>query len=298
MKPQQLRLLVLGLACLAGLPACVTARPGAAGRHLEGAPDPAEVIRDLAAQSDSVRTLRAGGTVTVTSPRSEAVERFRNATVAYRSPSDLYVVGRKGLNVLGFRLVCGHEGLLFEVPADDVREVYPAGKGRMSGGLSAEDLSGELFLADLWGRTGARDVRVVAYERAPERVTLDVRSPGGSRHTVEAVRFGQGPWVLSRTELSRRGRPVMEVRREAYQAVEGVPVPEQVGLWFPTERLRLDFELKSIRVNAEVKEDWFVIGPDIEGSRPQSRPSHGRPYPGDTSGSRGSGDRDRRLQPR
>lgn len=239
------------------------------GTHMEhadlppGAPSATDILRDLRANDAALLNFRAGGTITVESPKLDSIQRFPSGTVAYRRPGDLYVVGRTRLNVIAFDLKCtGNEFLIrFPTVSDpEQRYYYRLGGEQFDSvpfSVSPDDIAREMFLPVVWQDLRERDARVVAYDEAEGTATLQLPAGHGMTRRLE-VRGA--PWVILDSILTDEGGEIVaHTIRGDYAEKDGVRFPAYVDTSFPGENTRLTFEMRNIRINTELPSSLFRI---------------------------------------
>lgn len=228
-----------------------------------GAPSTADILRDLQANDAALLNFRAGGTITVESPKLDSIQRFPSGTVAYRRPGDLYVVGRTRLNVIAFDLKCSGNEFLIRFPTvsdPEQRYYYRLGGEQFDSvpfSVSPDDIAREMFLPVAWNELRERDARVVAYDEAEGTAALQLPAGHGMTRRLE-VRGA--PWViLESTLIDQGGEIVARTIRNDYAEKDGVRFPAYVDTSFPGEDTRLTFEMRNIRINTELPSSLFRI---------------------------------------
>lgn len=249
--------------CLLSLGCAHLGQPLARTELPADAPEVGEILANLAANDAALRTFRATGTFTLVSPERPGIDRFRHSKILFRRPADLHVLGRGPLLATVFRLTCVGREFLIEFPTD--KQWYYNLEGEQFGGVdfsvSPSDVAREMFLPEAWEQLKPRQVRMTAYKPDEETVTLEVLERGFPRRWVRRRLTLTGlPWVVVRSErLDRRGGVIAVVTKDAYQVKDGILFPAKVDAKFPCEQTRMTFDMRNIRLNAELDDPTFNI---------------------------------------
>ena len=91
---------------------------------------------------------------------------------------------------------------------------------------------------------------------------MSVGSGERARRVLEVVRVNeQDPkWVLKKnTRLTDAGDVLAITTLDEYRNVDGAIFPTKVEATFPTEKTRMTFTMRSVRLNTEVPDKYFDI---------------------------------------
>lgn len=225
-----------------------------------GAPNPEEIMAELAANDSAVQSFRAKGTFTVESPDLSGAKTFRNGSISFRRPASLSVLGRNDLGMAAFRLTCVGSEFLIEFPASKDEPYYRLEGERFADvpfSVSPSDIAREMFLPESWGELRAREYRLVAFDALKQEATIEIGPKRQPRRRVVV----RGPeWVVMRSErLDDDGNVIALCTKGDYRLFEGMRFPAAVEACFPNEATRMTFEMRTIRLNGELKDDDFDI---------------------------------------
>ena len=233
---------------------------------IEGAPDMATVFGDLAANDDLVNSFEAKGKIVLRS-EVEADQLLPQATVAFQRPDKLYAKGVHRIGAQAFEIVGNGEDFYIDLRN---HEPYYGTEGQRIEGIpfavSPADVAREMFLPEDWSEIDAGAVHVEAVEQA-ETATFATFTLGPKRRPYRRVVVSGPPWIVDRTErLDKQGRPVVITYRSDYRIIDGIRFPSTIEAVFPTEAARVRFELRDIKMNAELDEHLFDV------ARPTNNP--------------------------
>lgn len=225
-----------------------------------GAPDPAEILAELAANDSAVQNFRAKGTFTLESPDLSGAKTFRNASILFRRPASLSVLGRNDLGMAAFRLTCVGSEFLIEFPASKDEPYYRLEGERFEDvpfSVSPSDIAREMFLPESWGELKAREYRLIAFDALKQEATLEIGPKRQPRRRVVV----RGPeWVaVSSERLDDDGNVIALCTKSDYRLLDGIRFPSVVEACFPNAETRMTFEMRTIRPNAELKDEDFDI---------------------------------------
>jgi len=226
-----------------------------------GAPSIEEILNDLAANEGAIRNFKATGAFTLVSPELTATQKFRHSTIAFRQPADLYVVGRKYLGAVIFRMTCVGNAFLVEFPASK-DEPYYSIEGQefesMPGRkVSPAEIAQEMFLPEAWASLKRRSVRMTQYDAASQSATLEI----GPRRSPERRVVATGPpWVIARCErFDERGNLIAVTEKGDYRELEGVRFPALVHAEFPGEQSSMALRMRQVWPNTDLDGALFDI---------------------------------------
>lgn len=229
-----------------------------------GAPSAEEVLRNLAENDAKIQSFRSAGTFVLISPEFDGIKRY-NGNIRFRRPADLYVIGRLRLGITVFKLACVGQEFLMEFPGSREQSFYQIEGEQFDDvpfSVSPSDIAREMFLPEDWGALKRRDVRVVGFDAAAETAVLSVGDDDRPRRMIELVRVNdQDPkWVAKKdTRLTDSGDVLAVTTLDEYTNVDGALFPTHVDAYFPTEETRMTFEMRNVKLNAEVSDEYFNI---------------------------------------
>lgn len=252
--------------CLAAA-GCARLGQGAVRVALPGdAPSLEEIVADLDKNNSEIRTFRAAGSFTLESPEFEAVRKFRSGRVLFRRPAQLYAQGNHRItNTILFKLISDGKEFLIEFPTNRDESYYQTEGAEFEDvpfSVSPSDIVREMFLPEEWGRLRARHIRLVAYDVETQRATLLVGPRQHPRRRVEVGRIDptSPTWVVLRNELFDDDGALLAVTMSGdHHALDGIYFPARVDAYFPTESTRMTFEMRNIRLNVEIDDEFFDI---------------------------------------
>jgi len=225
----------------------------------DGAPEPADILADLAANDAAIHSFKATGQALLSSPEFAAVRKFKHSRIYFRRPADVYVEGRKvGSAVFRLRSV-GREFLL-EFPATRDEPYYRVGGEDFEGvdfSVSPSDIVREMFLPETWGSLRRRHVRLTGYDEASRTAELVV---GPKRVPRRRVTVMGPPWVVVRNELLDREGNVLAITESGdYTVQEGIRFPMSIDAYFPPEDTRMTLTMRTVFANPDLAESLFDI---------------------------------------
>jgi len=253
-----MRVLVLTIAACLPLAGCVhLGRPFEPAVLPPGAPSVAEILSSLAANEAALRTFKATGKFILESPDLEATQYLPQSSIRYRSPADLFVVGRKhATNVV--ELTCVDDALLVVLPTEKQYLFRPQGE-RFEGGSSA-DVVREMFRPEAWAELSPRQVRLAGFDAAAQTARLEIFSKGLRPRLRRTVKAGGGPWVLLESTLHDRDGQVLAVTtKAAYHEQDGIRFPKEIASAFPAAGAQMRFTMRRITLNDELEPADFAI---------------------------------------
>lgn len=230
-----------------------------------GAPSAQSVLADLQENAEAIRSFRAAGTFTLSSPEFDAIKRFRSGRIMFRRPSDLYIQGNHRItNMPLFKLISVGKEFLIEVPTNYKQNYYQLDGEDFEDvpfSVSPSDIAREIFLPEDWGRLARREVRVVDYDDLRGIVTLHIGPRGRPRRIVEAALIDREHpvWAVVRHERLEEGTTVAVTTFADYRVQDSIRYPASVDTYFPSEDTRLTLSLRTMRLNLELPEDLFDV---------------------------------------
>ena len=253
----------IATACVAGCASLGTTVGGVVSPA--AAPSAQAVLADLQENAEAIKSFRAAGTFTLSSPEFDAIKRFRSGRIMFRKPSDLYIQGNQRItNMPLFKLISVGKEFLIEVPTN-YKENYYRFEGEdfedVPFSVSPSDIAREIFLPEDWGRLARREVRVVEYDESRRIATLHIGPRGRPRRIVEAALIDRvhPVWAVIRHERLEGGKTVAETKFDDYRVQDSILYPASVDTYFPTEDTRLTLSLRTMRLNIELPEDLFDV---------------------------------------
>ena len=257
-------------ALLLAILACIASGCAGLGRQVQhtplppGAPSVDSVLDSLTENDGKLQNFRAAGTFTVESPKLEAIEKFHSGTIAFDKPDRLYVVGRMELGIIAFRLVSVGPEFLIERPTarkPEERYYYQLEGEQFESvpfSVSPADIAREMFTPVDWLSYDRDRIRITSYDGETHTAVLEL---GPRRHPERRITVHGLPWVVVRNErLDEAGKVMAETTLDDYHEVDGIRFPAYVNAWFPSERTRMTFEMRNIRINTDqVTDDLFTI---------------------------------------
>lgn len=231
----------------------------------QGAPTVDRILDDLAANDARIENFRGAGTFILESPEFDAVKKFRGS-IKFRRPSDLYVQGNHRItNIPLFKLTCVGSEFLMEFPGSRDRSFYQLEGTRFEDvpfSVSPSDIAREMFLPEVWGRVKRRDARVLSFDPDRNVATVEVGPKNAPRRQIEVARVNpENPtWVVVKNiRFDDTGSVIGETTLEGYSAIGAAMFPTKVDAWFPTERTRMTFTMRNIRLNTDLPKADFDI---------------------------------------
>lgn len=225
-----------------------------------GAPTVQQVLADLAAADSAINSFTASGAFTMESPEFNATKYFKDGVIVYRRPADLSVVARKLLGATVMRLTCVSDEFLIEFPATNDKPYYRLAGERYRNvpfSVSPSAIAREMFFPEPWTQLAPDEVRLTAYDAATQTATLEI---GPARTPRRRVTVTGAPWSVTRNErLDDHGRPIAISTREDYRELGGTRFPYRIDAQFPTERTRMNFEMRQVTLNQPVDDALFDI---------------------------------------
>jgi len=229
-----------------------------------GAPEVGEILANLAANDQALQNFQATGTFTLISPERPGVDRFRQSTVTFRKPTDLYVVGRKvALPKPLFRLTCVGTEYLIEFPTE--KEYYYQLKGErfdsVPFSVSPSDVAREMFFPESWAELTPKRVRMTAFNEALRTATLEILEPGFPRWWVRRrITVKGAPWVVIQSKrFDKYGNLIAVTTKTNYREPLGVRFPAVVDAEFPGEGTQMTFDMRTIKPNVDLDDSVFDI---------------------------------------
>ena len=224
---------------------------------------------DLERNDASVRTFRAAGKFTVESPDLKArKKKFHGGSIQFRRPADMFIRGNDRItNIALFKLMAVGNEFLMEFPTQKEESFYQIEALDLDNvpfSVSPVDIVHEMFLPEPWDDLGRRQVRMVTYQPGENSVTLEVgprRNPR-RRVRVSLVDSAAPQWVV--VENTRLGEEqqvlaITQLSDYRFDADEAVYFPSRIEAYFPTEKTRMIFELRRIRINVVLDDQKFDI---------------------------------------
>lgn len=239
-------------------------------KAIEGTPDMETVLDGLAANDTLVDSFEAKGKIILRS-EVEADQLLPQATIAFQRPDKLYAKGVHRIGAQAFEIVGNGEN--FYIGLRNHEPYYGTEGQRIEGipfAISPADVAREMFLPEDWSAIDANAVHVEAIEKT-ETATFATFTLGPKRRPYRRVVVSGPPWIVERTErLDKQGRPVAITYRSDYRIIDGVRFPSTIEAVFPTEAARVRFELRDIKMNAELDEHLFDVTRPADSPRAQA----------------------------
>ena len=226
---------------------------------LVGAPRPADILAELAANDGAIRTFRAAGNFKLESPKFEAIKVSDSGGIAFRRPADLMVRGRMLLTEI-FRLTSVGSEFLIEFPASRDEPYYQVEGEHFASvpfSVSPSDIAREMFLPENWNELRKRDVRLVEFDSGAKTAVIEIGPRNNPRRRVTVM---GPPWVVTRNERIENGQVVaITTKNDYYRDEGGVRFPAFIDAWFPGEETRLTCKMRSISLNVDIDPSLFDI---------------------------------------
>jgi hypothetical protein len=226
-----------------------------------GAPDPAEILADLARNDEAIRHFTATGVFTLKSPKIDAVHRLTESRIVFEGPDRLHVLGRK-YGRAGLRLASVGPAFLLELPTERAFYFRPEGESFESVGfnVSPVDIAREAFLPERWSALAPGQVRLLRFYPATGRAVISVASRAGRGRPHRLVEVQGAPWIVLRSELYDRDGTLLSVTEKSeYRDLDGYRFPARVALTFPAESAYMTFAMRRIDLSAPADAALFDV---------------------------------------
>ena len=225
----------------------------------DGAPAPADILADLAANDAAIHSFKATGKALLSSPEFAAVREFKQSRICFRRPDDLFVQGRK-LGSAVFRLRSVGSEFLLEFPATRDEPYYRLEGEDFEGvdfSVSPSDIVREMFLPETWGDLRRRHVRLTGYDEAARTAQLAIGPKRAPRRRVTVM---GPPWVVVRNELlDAKGNVLAITDSGDYTVQDAIRFPMSIDAYFPPEDTRMTFTMRTVFPNADLPGSLFDI---------------------------------------
>lgn len=250
---------------------CATVRRGSPlerGELPEDAPSPALILADLVKNDRAIVSFRAGGSFTLEWPEKgvKKVKAFRGGRVLFRRPADLYVQGNHRVtNMPLFKLISIGQEFLMEFPGSQENSFYELEGEEFTDvpfPVSPSDIAREMFLPETWGEITPSEFHLAGYHRDRQSYAVAVGRRDRPKRVIEVARVENalGAWVIIQNERrGEDGRVYAVTQLGDYHIVDGVAFPARVEAYFPTEDVRMIFELRNVRVNTPLSDSDFDL---------------------------------------
>lgn len=243
-------LLALPSCARLGTPFRITSLP-------EGAPQPLEIIANLADNEKRLTSFRASGSIYVQIPEIEAIQVSRESTLTYQAPRKLNVIGRR-YGMRGLELTYVHDSFLIEFPLR--REFYFRTGGAAFETISSADIVREMFSPEQWDTLKGLEIRMISYEPDTQIAGLELWTMGQPPRLKRKMQVQGVPWIiLEHTLFARDGSVLAQTIKRNYHEQNGIFYPTEIECSFPGEGAWMRFIMRRVDINVAIDEAIFDL---------------------------------------
>ena len=231
----------------------------------QSAPGIGQILHDLDANDSVIQSFQGRGTFILESPKFDGKRKFRGK-LKFQRPHNLFVQGTKlGGAIIVFRMISVEQQFLMEFPGNKDESFYQIEGEDFDNvpfSVSPSDIAREMFLPENWGAVRQRSMHVVSFDEDSGTLVIEMKRKRRVHRRLELRHVdAESPrWVITRNiRFDDDGQVLAITNLTNFTRVDDALFPGKVEAYFPTEDTRMTFNMRNIRLNADMDASTFDI---------------------------------------